>query len=190
MLHSSDEESDIGEEEAELRATGDEVEALHKRYETLEEDVAAAKHSLSERAELKQYPSLPNGIATQIDLLACTHGDKACMHKLSSLDHKTPGPPDVEVPPYAEELFNEWSTDFYKDAPVFESQKAAPRRCERIDAAKKWMGRGMPGLMVVLRKPTPVGLEIHTLCCAICGVMIWFEVYEGARHGQRVHCTD
>ena len=32
---------------------------------------------------------------------------------------------------------------------------------------------------VVLRKPTPVGLEIHTLCCALCGILIWFEVYEG-----------
>ena len=25
----------------------------------------------------------------------------------------------------------------------------------------KWTGRGMPGLMVILRKPTPVGLELH-----------------------------
>ena len=43
----------------------------------------------------------------------------------------------------------------------------------------RWEGRGMPGLMVILRKPTPVGLELHTLCCALCGVLIWFEVYEG-----------
>ena len=43
----------------------------------------------------------------------------------------------------------------------------------------KWMGAGMPGLMVVLRKPTPIGLELHTLCCALCGVLCWFEVYEG-----------
>ena len=43
----------------------------------------------------------------------------------------------------------------------------------------KWTGRGMPGLMVILRKPTPVGLEIHTLCCALCGILCWFEVYEG-----------
>lgn len=43
----------------------------------------------------------------------------------------------------------------------------------------RWMGLGMPGLMVVLRKPTPIGLELHTLCCAICGVLAWFEVYEG-----------
>ena len=33
--------------------------------------------------------------------------------------------------------------------------------------------------MVILRKPTPIGLELHTLCCALCGVLIWFEVYEG-----------
>ena len=43
----------------------------------------------------------------------------------------------------------------------------------------RWTGRGMPGLMVILRKPTPIGLELHTLCCALCGVLIWFEVYEG-----------
>ena len=43
----------------------------------------------------------------------------------------------------------------------------------------QWTGRGMPGLMVILRKPTPIGLELHTLCCALCGVLCWFEVYEG-----------
>ena len=43
----------------------------------------------------------------------------------------------------------------------------------------RWTGRGMPGLMVILRKPTPIGLELHTLCCALCGVLTWFEVYEG-----------
>ena len=43
----------------------------------------------------------------------------------------------------------------------------------------RWEGRGMPGLMVILRKPTPIGLELHTLCCALSGILIWFEVYEG-----------
>lgn len=43
----------------------------------------------------------------------------------------------------------------------------------------RWMGRGMPGLMVILRKPTPIGLELHTLCCALSGILVWFEVYEG-----------
>lgn len=43
----------------------------------------------------------------------------------------------------------------------------------------RWMGRGMSGLMVILRKPTPIGLELHTLCCALSGVLVWFEVYEG-----------
>ena len=43
----------------------------------------------------------------------------------------------------------------------------------------KWLGRGMPGFMVVLRKPTPKGLELHTLCCALSGILLWFEVYEG-----------
>ena len=31
----------------------------------------------------------------------------------------------------------------------------------------KWLGRHMPGLMVVKRKPTPIGLEIHTLCWVV-----------------------
>ena len=43
----------------------------------------------------------------------------------------------------------------------------------------KWLGRGMPGLMVVPRKPTPMGLELHTLCDALSGIMVNFEVYEG-----------
>lgn len=43
----------------------------------------------------------------------------------------------------------------------------------------KWLGRAMPGLMVVPRKPTPVGLEIHTLCCSLSGVLVYFEIYEG-----------
>ena len=43
----------------------------------------------------------------------------------------------------------------------------------------KWQGRGMPGLMVILRKPTPVGLELHTVCCALSGILVNFEVYEG-----------
>lgn len=49
----------------------------------------------------------------------------------------------------------------------------------------KWMGRGMPGLMVVPRKPTPVGLEVHTVCCSLSGIMINFEVYEGAQAMER-----
>lgn len=43
----------------------------------------------------------------------------------------------------------------------------------------KWVGKNMPGLMVVPRKPTPVGLEVHTLCCSQSGILINFEVYEG-----------
>lgn len=42
-----------------------------------------------------------------------------------------------------------------------------------------WQGRGMPGFMVVPRKPTPFGLEIHTCCCAQSGILVNFEVYEG-----------
>ena len=43
----------------------------------------------------------------------------------------------------------------------------------------KWLGQGMPGFMVVQRKPTPKGLELHTMCDAGTGIMIYFEVYEG-----------
>lgn len=43
----------------------------------------------------------------------------------------------------------------------------------------KWMGCGMPGLMTVPRKPTPIGLELHTLCDAQSGVLVNYEVYEG-----------
>jgi len=43
----------------------------------------------------------------------------------------------------------------------------------------KWVGKGMPGLMVIPRKPTPIGLELHTLCDSQSGIMVNFEVYEG-----------
>eukprot|EP00965_Chrysotila_dentata_P155460 5136073-Pleurochrysis_carterae.AAC.1 len=43
----------------------------------------------------------------------------------------------------------------------------------------KWVGRNMPGLMVVPRKPTPMGLELHTVCCAVSGILVNFEMYEG-----------
>eukprot|EP00965_Chrysotila_dentata_P017713 588951-Pleurochrysis_carterae.AAC.1 len=43
----------------------------------------------------------------------------------------------------------------------------------------RWEGQGMPGLMVVARKPTPIGLERHTLCCELSGILVWFEVYGG-----------
>jgi hypothetical protein len=52
--------------------------------------------------------------------------------------------------------------------------------------------RGMPGLMVVPRKPTPIGLELHTLCCALSGILCNFEVYEGKEameHKEFVHDT-
>ena len=43
----------------------------------------------------------------------------------------------------------------------------------------RWLGKGMPGLMIVPRKPTPVGREAHTTACAISGVIIFYEPYEG-----------
>eukprot|EP00965_Chrysotila_dentata_P257621 6212945-Pleurochrysis_carterae.AAC.1 len=37
----------------------------------------------------------------------------------------------------------------------------------------------MPGLMVVPRKPTAMGLELHAVRCAVWGILINFELYEG-----------
>ena len=48
-----------------------------------------------------------------------------------------------------------------------------------------WRGMHMPGLMVVPRKPTPVGREAHTLCCNETGIMIAWEPYEGAERMDR-----
>ena len=42
-----------------------------------------------------------------------------------------------------------------------------------------WKGKGMPGLMSVPRKPTPIGREAHTTACGETGVVIFYEVYEG-----------
>lgn len=53
----------------------------------------------------------------------------------------------------------------------------------------RWLGRHMPGLMVVQRKPTPIGAELHTMCCALSGIMINFEVYEGKKlMEQKKYC--
>ena len=54
----------------------------------------------------------------------------------------------------------------------------------------QWMGRGMPGLMVILRKPTPIGLELHTMCCALSGILVWFEVYEGKEAMEKAKYCD
>ena len=43
----------------------------------------------------------------------------------------------------------------------------------------KWQGKGMPALMTVPRKPTPVGREAHTTACGETGVIIFYEPYEG-----------
>ena len=42
-----------------------------------------------------------------------------------------------------------------------------------------WRGKGMPGLMSVPRKPTPIGREAHTTADATTGVIIHYEMYEG-----------
>ena len=45
--------------------------------------------------------------------------------------------------------------------------------------------------MVVARKPTPKGLEIHTVCCCICGILLWFEVWEGKQAMEKKeHCAE
>ena len=43
----------------------------------------------------------------------------------------------------------------------------------------KWLGKGMPGLMVVPRKPTPCGREAHTTACGETCVILFYEMYEG-----------
>ena len=42
-----------------------------------------------------------------------------------------------------------------------------------------WKGKGMPGLMVVQRKPTPVGRESHTTADADTQCIVFVEPYEG-----------
>ena len=42
-----------------------------------------------------------------------------------------------------------------------------------------WKGRGMPGLMVVARKPTPIGRESHTTADGDTSCIIFVEPYEG-----------
>jgi hypothetical protein len=55
----------------------------------------------------------------------------------------------------------------------------------------RWEGLGMPGLMVVKRKPTPIGLELHTLCCAVSGILVWLEPYEGKEPmGKAKYCDN
>ena len=44
--------------------------------------------------------------------------------------------------------------------------------------------------MVVLRKPTPIGLELHTLCCALSGILVYFEVYEGKQAMEKKEYVD
>ena len=47
------------------------------------------------------------------------------------------------------------------------------------ESMAKWKGKGMPALMSVPRKPTPVGREAHTTACGQTGVIVAYEVYEG-----------
>ena len=43
-----------------------------------------------------------------------------------------------------------------------------------------WMNRWTcPGWMVVPRKPHPMGNEVHSICCGLCGIMFGIELVEG-----------
>lgn len=48
----------------------------------------------------------------------------------------------------------------------------------------QWLGKGMPGLMHVQRKPTPIGRETHTLADKDTGCIIRTEIYEGKAYMQ------
>ena len=54
----------------------------------------------------------------------------------------------------------------------------------------KWVGRSMPGLMIVARKPTPMGSELHTMCCASSGILVNYELYEGKALMQKKAYND
>ena len=43
----------------------------------------------------------------------------------------------------------------------------------------QWLGKGMPGLMHVARKPTPNGRDGHTVADSETGCIIRYEIYEG-----------
>ncbi|KAK3247720.1 hypothetical protein CYMTET_42790 [Cymbomonas tetramitiformis] len=47
------------------------------------------------------------------------------------------------------------------------------------ESMARWLGVGMPGLMVVLRKPTPVGREAHTTADNSTKIIVRVEFYEG-----------
>ena len=54
-----------------------------------------------------------------------------------------------------------------------------------------WKGRGMPGLMAVPRKPTPLGRESHTTADGETGVIIFIEPYEGKdRMAKKEYVTE
>mmetsp|Transcript_5073 Transcript_5073/g.14159 ORF Transcript_5073/g.14159 Transcript_5073/m.14159 type:complete len:471 (-) Transcript_5073:163-1575(-) len=42
-----------------------------------------------------------------------------------------------------------------------------------------WKGHGMPGLLKVPHKPTPIGWESHTTVCVKTGALLFSELYEG-----------
>ena len=48
------------------------------------------------------------------------------------------------------------------------------------ESMTEWLGRAMPSLMIVPRKPTDTGREGHTAACTESGILIFYETYEGA----------
>ena len=53
-----------------------------------------------------------------------------------------------------------------------------------------WTGKGMPGFMVVGRKPWPKGREYHTIVCNETNVLCNAELYEGAINMKNKEYTD
>ena len=47
------------------------------------------------------------------------------------------------------------------------------------ESMAEWLGKAMPGLMHVPRKPTDTGREGHTTACVESGLLIFYEIYEG-----------
>ena len=80
-------------------------------------------------------------------------------------------------------LVDEWNENMCK--------AFVPGRVLTVDESMgAWLGRGMPGLMTVRRKPTPTGREAHTTACAISGLIVFYEIYEGKARMENKEFVD
>ena len=60
------------------------------------------------------------------------------------------------------------------------NRRFKPSWCMVVDESMaQWKGVGMPGLMYVARKPTPLGREMHTTACSETRIISFLERYEG-----------